>query len=62
MPTEINTVSKPGVFHLTEGCQEYAAMSLGHVNVKLCLFFSFFQNHYHFKDIVPQDMARGPRI
>lgn len=42
MPTEINTVSNPGVFHLTEGCQEYAAMSSGHVNVKLCLFFLFF--------------------
>lgn len=38
MPAEINTVLKPGVFHLTEGCQEYAAMSSGHVNVKLCLF------------------------
>lgn len=63
MPTEINTVSKSGVFHLTEGCQEYAAMSSGHVNVKLRLVFSFFfQNHYHLKDIVPQDMARGPWI
>lgn len=38
MPAEINTVLKPGVFHLTEGCQEYAARSSGHVNVKLCLF------------------------
>lgn len=38
MPAEINTVLKPGVFHLTEGCQEYAAMSSGHVNVKLRLF------------------------
>lgn len=38
MPAEINTVSKPGVFHLTEGCQEYAATSSGHMNVKLCLF------------------------
>ena len=40
MPTEINTVSKPGVFHLTEGCQEYAATSSGHMNVKIV--FSFF--------------------
>lgn len=64
MPAEINTVSKPSVFYLTEGCQEYTALSSEHVNVKLGLFFFFFfpQNHYHVKDIVPQDMARGPRI
>lgn len=60
MPAEINTVLKPGVFHLTEGCQEYAARSSGHVNVKLCLFPQ--KNHYHVKDIVPQDMARSSRI
>lgn len=41
MPAEINTVSKPGVFHLTEGCQEYVAVGSGHVNVKLRLFFFF---------------------
>lgn len=61
MPSEINTVSKPGVFHLTEGCQECAATSSGHMNVKIV--FSFLpQNHYHVKNIVPQDMARSPRI
>lgn len=60
MPAEINTVLKLGVFHLTEGCQEYAAMSSGHVNVKLCFFPQ--KNHYHVKDIVPQDMARSSRI
>lgn len=42
MPAEINTVSKPSVFYLTEGCQEYTALSSEHVNVKLGLFFSFF--------------------
>ena len=61
MPTEINTVSKPGVFHLTEGCQEYAATSSGPMKEKLSFLF-FPQNHYHVKNIVPQDMARSPKI
>lgn len=60
MPTEINTVSKPGVFHLTEGCQEYAAMSSGHVNVKLRLFFSFFSKSLSLKRYCASGYGQRP--
>lgn len=42
MPAEINTVLKPGVFHLTEGFQEYAAVSSVHCECEIVSFLFLF--------------------
>lgn len=62
MPSEINTISKASVSHLTEGCQEYVAMNPGHAKMKLCLFFflrkSLSRKRYYASGYGPAALAR----